>query len=71
MTDAPIVVLWYHQMQIQRIELRTCIRTEEGEVHTFTPKKTRYLRVNILKNSVNLGVHIVELWAYESEKEKQ
>jgi hexosaminidase len=40
--------------------------TEEGIVHSFTPVDARYIRVNMLKNSANIGVHIVEFRVYET-----
>jgi len=39
--------------------------TPEGVVHRFGPTKARYIRVNMLKNSVNIGVHIVEFFVFE------
>jgi hypothetical protein len=38
----------------------------KGYTHTFKPTPARYVRVNMLKNSNNQGVHIVELRAYEA-----
>jgi len=35
-----------------------------GATHTFPPLEARYVRVNILKNSANEGVHIVELQVF-------
>jgi hypothetical protein len=46
----------------------TVVTTEKGEVHGFEPVDARYIRVNMLKNSANPGVHIVEFLAYESNK---
>ena len=37
----------------------------EGVVHRFPPTQARYIRVNMLKNSVNSGVHIVEFFVFE------
>jgi|GEM_PF-247406 len=39
--------------------------TEQGYVHEITPIKAKYFRVNMLKNSANPGVHIVEFRVYE------
>jgi hexosaminidase len=39
----------------------------EGEVHTFPAREGRFVRVNMLKNSANQGVHIVELRVYEAQ----
>ncbi|MBC7327767.1 discoidin domain-containing protein [bacterium] len=38
--------------------------TSKGEVYTFPPIEARYVRVNMLFNSANIGVHIVELGVY-------
>lgn len=42
--------------------------TEKGYTHKFDATKTRYVRVNMLKNSDNLGVHLVEVRVFEVEK---
>ena len=42
--------------------------TWDGRQYTFKPAAGRYLRVNMLKNSDNPAVHLVELWAYEAGK---
>ncbi len=39
--------------------------TERGTVHRFAPVRARYVRVTMLKNSANPGMHIVELQAFE------
>ena len=39
--------------------------TPVGYRHRIPPVETRYIRVNLLKNSANPGVHIVEFRAYE------
>lgn len=39
----------------------------EGNEHKFEPVKVRYVRVNMLKNSANRGVHLNELLVYEAE----
>lgn len=41
---------------------------ENGHKHTFGPMPVRYIRVNMLKNSANMGVHIVEVRAYQTQK---
>ncbi|MGD0089515.1 MAG: discoidin domain-containing protein [Planctomycetota bacterium] len=35
--------------------------TPEGHIYSFPPADVRYVRVNMLKNSANPGVHVVEL----------
>ena len=42
--------------------------TEKGYMHKFDPVKASYVRVNMLKNSSNPAVHIVEVRAFEAGK---
>ena len=42
--------------------------TEKGYTHTFDAVKARYVRVNMLKNSDNPAVHLVEVRVYEAGK---
>ncbi|MBN1126651.1 MAG: DUF1080 domain-containing protein [Sedimentisphaerales bacterium] len=42
----------------------TTAATATGVVHNFEPTNARYVRVNILKNSANEAVHIVECKVY-------
>jgi hexosaminidase len=42
--------------------------TEKGYLHKFDPRKARYVRVNMLKNSDNPAVHLVEVRVYEAGK---
>lgn len=39
----------------------------EGDEFLFKPRRARYVRLNVLKNSDNEGVHIVELQVFEAE----
>jgi hypothetical protein len=41
--------------------------TEKGYASTFSPTQARYIRVTMLRNSANPGLHIVELRAYEAK----
>lgn len=41
--------------------------TENGYAHSFAPTPARFLRVTMLHNSANPGLHIVELRAYEAK----
>ena len=41
--------------------------TEQGYAHTFPTAAARYIRVTMLHNSSNPGLHIVELRAYEAK----
>jgi len=40
--------------------------TERGTIHNFKPVQARYVRLQILKNSANEAVHLVELKIYRS-----
>jgi hexosaminidase len=40
--------------------------TEKGYTHTFDPVKARHVRVNMLKNSDNPAVHLVEVRVFEA-----
>ncbi len=42
--------------------------TEKGYLHKFNPTPARYVKVNMLKNSDNPAVHLVEVRAYEAGK---
>jgi hexosaminidase len=44
------------------------VGTEKGYMHKFAPARTRYIRVNMLKNSDNPAVHLVEVRAWETGK---
>lgn len=38
--------------------------SEDGYSFEFQPTKVRYIRVNMLKHSLNSGLHLVEVMAY-------
>ena len=42
--------------------------TSKGRMHRFDPVRARYVRINILKNSSNPSVHLVELKVYAAGK---
>ena len=42
--------------------------TDKGYMHKFNPIKARYVKVNMLKNSDNPAVHLVDLRVYEAGK---
>jgi sialate O-acetylesterase len=42
--------------------------TEAGYTHTFNPITARYVKVNMLKNSDNPAIHLVDLRVYEAGK---
>lgn len=42
--------------------------TRQGYTHQFEPTAARYIRVNMLKNSANPGLHVVELRAYAAKE---
>ncbi|MCY2928375.1 MAG: family 20 glycosylhydrolase [Planctomycetota bacterium] len=43
------------------------LSTPAGDSLEFKPIPARYIRLNMLKNSVNSGVHVVEVRAYEAK----
>lgn len=43
--------------------------TKNGEEHNITTVGARYVRINMLVNSANPGVHLNELMVYEAEEE--
>lgn len=45
----------------------TTVATKKGYVHQFEPTPAKYLRLTMLKNSANEGLHVVELRAYEAK----
>ena len=51
--------------QVADMSQNTKPSTPEGTAHTFAPAPARYIRVNMLKNSANKSVHLVEVRAYE------
>jgi hypothetical protein len=44
------------------------VGTEKGYTHKFEPVKARHVRVNMLKNSDNPAVHLVEVRVFEAGK---
>ena len=46
----------------------TTPETDQGRSYQFAPTKARYIRVNMLKNSDNPAVHLVEVRAYEAAR---
>ncbi len=44
------------------------VATEHGYAHPFPPVAARYIRVTMLRNSANPGLHIIELRAYEPKR---
>lgn len=51
------------------VDMRTNIQpaTAIGRLHRFAPVETRFVRVNMLSNSANPGVHIVEVQIHEAK----
>ena len=39
-----------------------------GDMHKFAPADARYVRITMLKNSANPGVHLVEFRVFEVGK---
>lgn len=48
----------------------TALSTPEGFAHQFAPAQARYVRIHVLKNSLNPGAHIVELRVFACEDQK-
>jgi hexosaminidase len=48
----------------------TAVATEKGYHHEFEPVTCRYMKVTMLKNSANPGLHIVEFRAFGPEGKK-
>ena len=57
-----------HLKQVVDASHNTKPETDQGRTYTFPPTKARYIRVNMLKNSDNDAVHLVEVRAYEAAK---
>jgi HEAT repeat protein len=53
-------------MPVADMTANTTLATEAGTTHRFAPTPARYLRVTMLKNSANPGMHICELEAYSA-----
>jgi len=41
--------------------------TKGGQEHTFATAKARYVRINLLKNSANSGLHLNEILVFEAK----
>ncbi len=54
--------------QVVDMSTNTTPSSPKGHASTFTPTPGRYVRVNMLKNSANAGVHLVEVRVYEARK---
>jgi hexosaminidase len=57
-----------HLTQVVDATKNTTPETDQGHMHQFPPTKARYIRINVLKNSENTAVHLVEVRAYEAPK---
>jgi len=42
--------------------------TEEGDEHSLDPDEARFVKVTMLRNSANPGVHINELMVFEARR---
>ena len=47
---------------------REALSNQQGYTHKFAATKARYVKVNMLKNSDNPAVHLVEVRAFEAGK---
>ena len=54
--------------QVVDASKNTEVGTGKGYMHKFAPTKARYIRVNMLTNSDNPAVHLVEVRAWETGK---
>lgn len=54
--------------QVIDMTTNTTPSSPRGHASTFVPTVGRYVRVNMLKNSANVGVHLVEVRVYEAGK---
>ncbi len=41
--------------------------TKQGDEHNFDPVQARYVKVNMMNNTANPGVHINELMVFEAK----
>ena len=55
--------------QVADLSGNTALATEKGELHEFEVTRARYVRVNMLKNSANQAVHLVEVRVFEAEED--
>jgi hypothetical protein len=53
--------------QVVDMSKNTKPSTPQGDLHKFERTEARYIRINMLKNSANTGVHLVEIRAYEAK----
>ncbi len=54
-------------MSANTMSANTKKSTRDGVEHTFPKIAARYVRVNLLKNSANPGVHLNELQVFKAE----
>ena len=45
----------------------TKVSTPEGETLNFAPRSARYVRITMLKNSANVGQHVIQLRVFQPE----
>jgi len=53
--------------QVVDMSTNTKPSTAAGDTHTIAPTPARYIKITMLKNSANPGVHLVELRAFEAK----
>ena len=56
-------------LQVADLSENTALATEKGELHEFEATRARFVRVNMLKNSANRAVHLVEVRVFEAEQD--
>ena len=57
--------------EVVDMSTNTVVATEKGYHHEFDPVSCRYMKVTMLKNSANPGLHIVEFRAFAPEDKKE
>lgn len=57
--------------QVADMSKNTTPATADGVLHKFDPVEARYVRISILKNSVNEAVHLNEIKVYAQGKESK
>ena len=54
--------------QVVDMSSNTVVSSQQGYTHVFPQQKARYVKIDMLKNSVNPGVHLNEIMVFPAEK---
>jgi hexosaminidase len=57
--------------QVVDMSSNTVVSTAQGHIHAFPPQNARFVKITMLKNSANPGVHLNELMVFPAEKAQQ